>query len=143
MQTFLPYKSYSTSARALDRARLGKQRLEARMILEINLGLRESRWSTHPAVKMWRGYEADLAVYGWWMCEEWIRRGYTDGQKSFFSSVEKEVGPVPFMKPSFITDELILSHRSNLLRKMPEHYRRLWPDIPDDLPYYWPKEETV
>ena len=37
-----------------------------------------------------------------------------------------------------------LSHRSNLLRKMPEHYRQFWPAERDDLPYVWPdarKEE--
>lgn len=29
-------------------------------------------------------------------------------------------------------------HRSSLLRKDPEHYRPLFPDDPDDLPYVWP-----
>ncbi len=33
MQTFLPYDSYADSAAVLDRARLGKQRVEAKQIL--------------------------------------------------------------------------------------------------------------
>jgi hypothetical protein len=27
------------------------------------------------------------------------------------------------------------SHRSALVRKDPAHYRRFFPDVPDDLPY--------
>jgi len=30
-----------------------------------------------------------------------------------------------------------LSHQSNLVRKYPEYYRWLFPDVPDDLPYVW------
>lgn len=37
MQTFLPYPDFALSAKVLDNKRLGKQRLEAKQILEINL----------------------------------------------------------------------------------------------------------
>lgn len=37
MQTFLPYSSFEESAKCLDNKRLGKQRVEAKQILEINL----------------------------------------------------------------------------------------------------------
>jgi hypothetical protein len=30
------------------------------------------------------------------------------------------------------------SHQSALVRKLPEHYRPLFPEVPDDLPYVWP-----
>ncbi len=30
------------------------------------------------------------------------------------------------------------SHRSNLIRKRPDYYRAIWPDVPDNLPYVWP-----
>ena len=30
------------------------------------------------------------------------------------------------------------SHQSALVRKNPDHYRPLFPDVPDDLPYVWP-----
>ena len=39
MITFLPYPDFQKSAQVLDRQRLGKQRLEAKQILEINLGV--------------------------------------------------------------------------------------------------------
>ncbi|MBB5805726.1 hypothetical protein F4560_005494 [Saccharothrix ecbatanensis] len=35
-------------------------------------------------------------------------------------------------------DDLHRSHRSALLRKDPDHYRPLFPDVPDDLDYVWP-----
>lgn len=33
---------------------------------------------------------------------------------------------------------LHLSHQSNLVRKDPEHYGRLFQNVPGDLPYVWP-----
>jgi hypothetical protein len=33
------------------------------------------------------------------------------------------------------------SHRSALVRKDPGHYRPLFPDVPDDLPYVWPPSD--
>ena len=33
------------------------------------------------------------------------------------------------------------SHQSALVRKDPDHYRPLFPDVPDDLPYVWPASD--
>ena len=77
MQTFLPYPSFAESARVLDRARLGKQRVETYQILRANAGLTRG-WVHHPAAVMWRGHSAALAEYGAAMCREWIERGYND-----------------------------------------------------------------
>ncbi|HEX7304900.1 MAG TPA: cytoplasmic protein, partial [Lentzea sp.] len=45
--------------------------------------------------------------------------------------------------PPWIGDEAVhRSHRSSLVRKFPEHYRRFFPDVPDDLPYVWPPTLT-
>jgi predicted TPR repeat methyltransferase len=43
--------------------------------------------------------------------------------------------------PTWLGDEeLHRSHRSNLLRKFPDHYASLFEnDLPDDLPYVWPE----
>ena len=57
MQTFLPYKDFSRSAKVLDRQRLGKQRVEGLQILQCLLGIGSLRWKNHPAVKMWKGAE--------------------------------------------------------------------------------------
>ena len=44
--------------------------------------------------------------------------------------------------PHWLGDEAVhRSHQSALVRKDPEHYRRCFPDVPDDLPYVWPGSE--
>lgn len=40
--------------------------------------------------------------------------------------------------PTGQRDEFCLSHRSNLIRKMPDYYGPMWLDVPDDLPYVRP-----
>jgi len=41
--------------------------------------------------------------------------------------------------PSWLGDpDVHRSHQSALLRKDPDHYRDLFPGVPDDLPYVWP-----
>ena len=141
MQTFLPVPSFALSAHFLDRQRLGKQRVEALQILRTLQG-KSSGWANHPAVRMWRGHEQALALYGWFMCTEWLRRGYVDNCRAEFATatllVEPGMSTPPSAPPWFGDEAFHLSHRSNLVRKMPEHYRRFWPDVPDDLPYVWP-----
>lgn len=144
MQTFLPYESFERSARVLDCKRLGKQRLEAKSIIRINVGETSGgSWKSHPAVLMWRGYEPLLSYYGLIITDEWIRRGYKDQQRSFFTLKLKEFGctsqtHLDLLKPSWLgKEELHQSHRANLLRKEPKHYEQFWDEDPS-IPYYWP-----
>jgi len=94
MQTFLPYENFEESARALDDRRLGKQRVEAKQIIDI---IREKRrrqndhanacawnpktptwevwkeshtigWENHPAVRMWEPNGHD-AWSDWWLAK--------------------------------------------------------------------------
>lgn len=137
MQTFLPYPDFQKTAKCLDYKRLGKQRVEAYQILEIILG-KESRWKNHPAVLMWKGYEKCLSYYGSIICLEWRQRGFNDTLSdkftTFFFTTE-----LNYIEPLWLGyNKFHLSHKSNLLRKFPEHYRKLFPNIPYDLPYYWP-----
>jgi hypothetical protein len=54
MQTFLPSTSFIQSAKCLDYKRLGKQRVEAKTIINILEGKTTSNaWRNHPATKMW------------------------------------------------------------------------------------------
>lgn len=133
MQTFLPYPSFRRSLESLDRARLGKQRVEAKQIL-LALSDPAYGWQSHPAVRMWRGHEASLASYGRICCEVWQDRGYNDSLWHFFHERE-DVG----LPPAWIgLEPFHASHRSNLLRKDPSWYGRfLWAEAPD-LPYVWP-----
>jgi hypothetical protein len=140
MQTFLPSPSYEESARALDYRRLGKQRVETKQIL-LAMSKTSGGWVNHPATKMWRGYELELARYGLAMCQEWVRRGYKDTLRDFFADAivkfeDDYRNPLP---PPWLGDERIhASHRSNLLRKDREFYSQYGWAEDDSLPYVWP-----
>jgi len=139
MQTFLPYESFRASAECLDRQRLGKQRVEVYQILRA-LTDPDYGWQNHPAVQMWRGFEVWLKAYGLIVCEEWISRGYKDNMRSRIREFKTDLAPFPYHLSGNM--EFHRSHRSNLIRKLPERYRPLWPDVPDDLPYIWPSSDA-
>lgn len=135
MQTFLPYPDFAASAAVLDQKRLGKQRVETLQILRA-LTRETYGWKHHPAVKMWRGYEPALVAYGLAMCAEWTNRG---GADTCAAQLVDE-GPSPRLDelPPWIGDDSFhRSHRSALLRKLPEHYAQYFEEA-DDLPYVWP-----
>src|SRR5512137_3071828 len=131
MQTFLPYPDFAATAKVLDYGRLGKQRVEARQIIETLIGVSKG-WSHHPAVKMWRGHEAALALYLKAIIDDWVSRGYRneaqvvhvldDGHVAVHFGGRPGIvlgscsGPIAM--PSWLGNEAFhASHRSNLLRK--------------------------
>lgn len=136
MQTFLPYADILASVEVLDRQRLGKQRVEALQILNAILG-KSTGWRNHPATRMWRANPRTLAYYGMAACREWTRRGYRDEQFPKFDAIFHSLPDEP-MPDWFGSVEFHQSHQSNLVRKLPSHYRAFFPDIPDNLPYVWP-----
>lgn len=144
MQTFLPYENFRKSAEVLDGRRLGKQRSESIILMKTLLGMYEKGggWPNHPATKMWKGHERSLLEYSVEICLEWQRRGNKDKCLEWFCSVAERQGWLKnqtHSPPRWLGwEKFHRSHRSNLLRKMPEHYRTYWPDEPDDLPYVWP-----
>jgi hypothetical protein len=136
MQTFLPYPDFDASARVLDRQRLGKQRVEAKQIL-LALERGTGGWVNHPAVRMWRGYEACLALYGAYICREWLSRGYRDSLLPFFEQRLAATSPAIESPPWLGDSAFHAAHRSNLLRKAPAHYGQFGWSEPSDLPYVW------
>lgn len=40
--------------------------------------------------------------------------------------------------PNWLTEDFCRAHQSNLLRKDEQHYRKYFPNVPDNLPYIWP-----
>lgn len=148
MQTFLPLPSYCESAKCLDRLRLGKQRVEVKQILSTLLG-KSRGWANHPAVRMWRGYESSLILYGLAVCLEWRKRGYKDSvlEHLLLETLDErcawtESDPPDAPKPPWLGDPSFhASHRSNLLRKDPQHYSQFGWTEPDSLPYVWPGEK--
>lgn len=141
MQTFLPYPDFWRSVVVLDWQRLGKQRVEAWQILDTLTG-KSNGWANHPATKMWRGYEAALALYGLQACQEWAGRGYKDTMTERFLDALDEMDIQHYsdvVMPPWFGDEVFhASHRANLLRKDPEWYGQYgWDDDPAT-PYIWP-----
>jgi hypothetical protein len=140
VQTFLPYADYVQSAKALDYRRLGKQRVECKQIL-LAMSKTTGGWRNHPATKMWRGYEVELARYAAAMCREWKARGYKDSLEPFFLDAADQYlsdGRNDRPPPWLGADDIHASHRSNLLRKDPNHYAQFgWTEGPD-MPYVWP-----
>lgn len=139
MQTFLPHKSFKESARALDYRRLGKQRVETWQIIQAMNG-KTKGWVNHPATVMWRKYEFALTVYGIVICKEWIARGYKDSMLERFELHLEQLKQrkLFFEFPAWLGGQIHKTHQSNLLRKNPEYYKELFPDVPDNLDYYWP-----
>jgi len=139
VQTFLPYPDFVESARVLDQARLGKQRVEALQVLRA-VTIPTYGWRNHPAAKMWRGHVPSLAEYALAMTDEWIAQGHPDTVRE---QLLEFVGS-PVIAPPWLGDEAFhRSHQSNLIRKDPEFYTPLFPGVPDDLPYVWPSSSGV
>lgn len=136
MQTFVPLPSFSQSAKVLDRQRLGKQRVETLQLLKALAG--ESKgWVNHPAALMWRGHTEALVAYGIAICDEWIARGYKDTCRDKIAAYGSNgVVELPHW---WNQNEVHASHRSNLLRKDPQHYGQFGWSEPADLEYVWVK----
>ena len=148
MQTFLPYPDFEASAGALDLRRLGKQRVETIQVVRA-LTVPGYGWRNHPAALMWKGHEEALGRYGLTCCAVWLERGFADTCAATITADLAAAGVEPIRSypelaaagalPGWLFDDRLLrSHRSALVRKDPDHYRPLFPDVPDDLPYYWP-----
>lgn len=138
MQTFLPYPSFRRCAEALDTRRLGKQRVETLQILNTLHGHRQG-WRNHPVVRMWRGYEDTLVLYGLAMSREWQHRGYHDTCFDKIGSFLRPGWRRRTKRPPWLGDpRLHLAHQAALVRKLPEHYRPLFPDVDETIEMYWP-----
>ena len=132
----------------LDVASLGKQRVEAAQILEIltdkpvlpknlNSVLPFSRsfggWSSHPATLMWKGHTEWLKLYLDCCIGEWESRGYENNIVVPEYDANSQAAPLWLGYEPFH-----LSHRSNLIRKVPARYNAFWPQENGSLPYFWP-----
>jgi hypothetical protein len=123
VQTFVPYDIHIQTARALDRQRLGKQRVECKQILLALVG-DSTGWVNHPATKMWRGSERFLADYAMTMCSEWRSRGYVDNLGPWFMEVTSRFTLSAMQRPSWWRNHDVHdSHKAQLLRKNREHYQ--------------------
>lgn len=140
MQTFLPAQSYFQSSRILDDKRLIKQRVECKQILLALDPGSTSGWRRHPAVRMWRGYENELALYALNILLEFQRRGFKDktNLRGFFDTRFKLTDFQPADYPPWLTNEFCSRHRAALLAKDFEFYKKYnWIEEPK-IDYIWP-----
>jgi hypothetical protein len=143
MQTFMPYSDPKRVAEVLDDTRLRKQVIEAIQIANCLLGISSTGWCHHPAVKMWKD-NVEYLVYDYTtiLLNEQLSRGHNCNtvQQSLNTLKNIVLCTAENRKaPSWMSlKEIHLSHRANLLRKMPERYRKFWPNECDDIQNYWP-----
>jgi len=142
VNTFLPYSNFRKIAKILDPKRLGKQRVEAKQIINILDNSTEKKgWINHPAVKMWIGYEDALKYYYNTIVEEWIKRGYVNNMK--FYKLPNKISIPWFVK----CKALNLSHQASLIRKYPEYYKKIFIPSPPkkylSYTYIWPSNLTT
>ncbi len=154
MQTFLPFPDFRETARALDRRRLGSQRVEAMQLFNA-LTVPGHGYRHHPAAKMWQGCEEAIVRYTLTMCDEWTKRGYGDTVAGTITDnardrlgLEKVRTQAQLARarklPTWLGDpEFHRSHQSNLMRKDPDHYREFFGDVPMDLEYVWPTKREA
>jgi hypothetical protein len=69
--------------------------------------------------------------------QEWMKRGYKHNMGLY-------VIDDCIIHPNWLGDpDFHKSHQSNLIRKFPEHYLQYFKNVPNDLPYIWPKSNKI
>lgn len=127
MQTFLSEPTFAESAAVLDNARLNKQLLEGRQMLNALAG-NQKGFLNHPATNMWRGYETTFVSYLRIVAMECARRDISAQNNwdaiaaIYMDNFEDSYTEPPWWKPSREKNRIMLSHRANLYNKDPEHY---------------------
>lgn len=142
MQTFLPYSSFTKSARSLDQSRLGKQRVETLQILNQLMGHRITNpqasrdewelgpvgrgWGNHPMTAMWRGNELSLLKYGLTVCRVWTAEGRADTcyQKMMLVCGRPPMSEINAAEPPEWLGawDVHFSHQANLVDKGKQYY---------------------
>lgn len=134
MQTFLPYKEFDLVAQCLDDKRLGKQRVECKQLLDVIEGRKDNSWKNHPAARMWWNFSSCLRLYYNFMIIEWVNRGFKNTMPIL------DIGDVVY--PDWFLNEkelqlVMISQRSNLIDKLPDHYSKFGWKSYNIKGYYW------
>lgn len=130
--TFIINGDFILNARLLDDQRLGKQRVEARQI--INAICNGGNWENHPIVKAWKPFVEALKYYTNCIILEWVNRGKENNLPLF------NVSHLILMPWWATWDRLHQSHRAMLLRKNPFFYKDKFNVDPEYMlyGYIWP-----
>jgi len=149
MQTFLPYRSYEETARALDFKRLNKQVIEGMQLCNVflrRMGVLEDGkrgWANHPVTKLWTLPTGDillpeLAQYiDRCEAERWTR---PQCRKATVWIERRDAVIKHCTRPPrtvIWSDELHLSHRRNLVRKDEGFYIPKFGKLDPAFEYNW------
>ena len=148
VNTFLPYPDFRKSVASLDNKRLGKQRVEAKQIIDaIATG---TRWQNHPACIMWMENIEALAYYYNCCLDEWISRGknntmpyyeidcrYSHCEKSSPHTHDQSCFDIPWWVG---WNHFHYSHQASLTRKFPDYYKFDIPEYYINRGYVWPSK---
>ena len=138
MNTFLPFKDFILSGKALDNKRLGKQRVEVLQMLNKIHGITKGKgWTNHPCTKMWYSTPNALVEYGLNICDIWKNKGFKDTcyEKIKFHYKSNLSNKMPEWLGR---DDVHISHQSKLIQKDREFYKPKFPNAPENLEYVWP-----
>lgn len=144
MMTFIITGDFVLNAQLLDDQRLGKQRVEARQILDaiqkgtVPVNGKMPGWVNHPIVHAWRPFVEALKYYTNCIILEWIRRGGDNNLPLF------EIPHIILIPWWSQWDRLHHSHRAMLMRKNPFYYQDKFVVEPDyyTCGYIWPHSVT-
>lgn len=141
VNTFLVHANYDVSAKMLDNRRLGKQRVEAHMIITTlasetdkikNDG--KKTWINHPATQSWKGHVDSLKLYFNAVVREWVNRGYKNNYTYFDVKADSCINPPWTRNP-----KIHYSMMAQLIQKEPSYYNseNLRNKIPTELLNYF------
>ena len=116
----------------LDKRRCGKQRVEAKQILDILEGRSASSWKNHPAVRQWKGYEMALRMYINAFIDVWVRE-----HQCINNMAKYEIPGVIHVPPFLYNIHFVQRHQSNLLAKDEEYYSIYCWNVTKRRGYYW------
>ena len=126
VNTFILTNSPVECMKLLDYRRLGKQRVEAKQIVD-TIEKNTNGWKNHPVSKMWKNNIVGLKYYINCCIDEWVKRGYKNTMKKYDLS--------EYLLPDGTYDELKIlpwfyfnkqiqeSFKASLLRKNNEYYK--------------------
>lgn len=90
----------------------------------------------HPVILMWFHYVPALILYIKIHVDEFISRG---GNNRVNITLLSDIIYPPWCNDS----NFLIRHRSNLIRKLNNWYKPMFPEIPDNLLYFWPYTPKV
>jgi hypothetical protein len=127
VNTFVLSSDLKENFRYLDYKRLGKQRVEAKQILNVlegkltKSGKELKGYKNHPIVKMWSRHICGLKLYLNYCIEEWVSRGYNNTMQK--ENIDEEYEKEEDLLPWWVFNKQVQNtHKASLIRKDPDFY---------------------